>query len=86
VKSFLVLFFKKEPLAFWAGTEAKPIPQESGSRPVGITLKITRLQDKWKLGQNRNAADRAGLLAGYGSEHGRYAALAAVARAANKQE
>jgi hypothetical protein len=36
VKSFLVLFFKKEPLAFWAGTEATPIPQESGSGPVGI--------------------------------------------------
>ena len=53
---------------------------------VGVTLKITRLQGKWKLGQNRNAADRAGLLAGYDSEHGRYTALAAVARAANKQE
>jgi hypothetical protein len=39
VKSFLVLFFKKEPLAFWAGTEATPIPQASGSRPVGITQK-----------------------------------------------
>jgi len=53
---------------------------------VGVTLKITRLQGKWKLGQNRNAGDRAGLLAGYDSEHGRYTALAAVARAANKQE
>jgi hypothetical protein len=36
VKSFLVLFFKKEPLALWAGTDVTPIPQESGSRPVGI--------------------------------------------------
>jgi hypothetical protein len=32
----LVLFFKKEPLALWAGTDVTPIPQESGSRPVGI--------------------------------------------------
>jgi hypothetical protein len=35
-EKFLVLFFKKEPFAFWAGTETTPIPQESGSRPVGI--------------------------------------------------
>jgi hypothetical protein len=41
-KSVLVLFFKKEPLAFWAGTEATPIPQKSGSGPVGMTCLLSR--------------------------------------------
>jgi hypothetical protein len=50
VKSFLVLFFKKEPLAFWAGTEATPIPQESGSRPVGI------IQLQKEMGQYRRGS------------------------------
>jgi hypothetical protein len=36
-EKFFGSFFKKEPLAFWAGTQATPIPQESGSRPVGIS-------------------------------------------------
>ena len=49
---------------------------------IGVSLPIARLQGKWKLGQNRNEADRAGLLAGYDAEGGHYAALAAAARAA----
>lgn len=31
---------------------------------VGCTLRITRLEGKWKLSQNRSAADRAGVAAG----------------------
>jgi transcriptional regulator len=49
---------------------------------VGVELPIARLQGKWKLGQNRNEADRAALLAGYEAEGGHYAPLAAAARAA----
>jgi transcriptional regulator len=30
---------------------------------VGITLRITRLEGKWKMSQNRSAADRAGVAA-----------------------
>jgi len=50
---------------------------------VGLRLPISGLQGKWKLGQNRSAADQAGLLAGYDAAPGAdYAALAAVTRAA----
>lgn len=31
---------------------------------VGFELPITRLEGKWKISQNRNAADRAGVIAG----------------------
>ena len=31
---------------------------------VGLELRITRLEGKWKLGQNRSEADRQGMLAG----------------------
>jgi transcriptional regulator len=31
---------------------------------VGCELRITRLEGKWKMSQNRNAADRAGVVAG----------------------
>ena len=50
---------------------------------VGVRLPIVSLQGKWKLGQNRGASDRAGLLAGYGAEStGAYDALASLSRAA----
>jgi len=48
---------------------------------MGVRLPIARLQGKWKLGQNRSAADQDGLLAGYAAAGGAdYAALAAVSR------
>jgi transcriptional regulator len=48
---------------------------------VGVALPIVALTGKWKLGQNRSAADQAGLLAGYAAEDAsNYAALAAVAQ------
>jgi len=31
---------------------------------VGLQLAVTRLEGKWKVGQNRNEADRAGMVAG----------------------
>jgi transcriptional regulator len=48
---------------------------------VGVALPIATLQGKWKLGQNRPAPDRAGLLAGYAEETAPgYAELAKAAR------
>lgn len=48
---------------------------------VGVALPVATLVGKWKLGQNRGAADRAGLLAGYAAEAApNYAALAAVTK------
>jgi transcriptional regulator len=47
---------------------------------VGVTLRIDTLQGKWKLGQNRSAADQAGLLAFYEGEGPAYEGLAAAAR------
>jgi transcriptional regulator len=35
---------------------------------VGMRIAITRLQGKWKLSQNRSAADRAGVVAGLRAE------------------
>jgi transcriptional regulator len=45
---------------------------------VGVCLPITRLQGKWKLGQNRSEADRASLLEGYAAEGPLYENLSAA--------
>jgi transcriptional regulator len=45
---------------------------------VGFQLPIARLQGKWKMSQNRNAADRSGVVAGLAGERGE--AEGAVAR------
>jgi transcriptional regulator len=45
---------------------------------VGFELRIERLEGKWKMGQNRPAADQAGAIAGLNREGG--AAGSAVAR------
>ena len=37
---------------------------------VGIEIEVTRLQGKWKVSQNRTAADRGGVAAGLGALHG----------------
>ena len=48
---------------------------------VGIQLPVTRLEGKWKVGQNRNDADRAGMVAGLLAEgHPDAAALAELIR------
>jgi transcriptional regulator len=47
---------------------------------VGIELTLTSLVGKWKVSQNRSAADRAGVVAGLAREHGD-AELAAEVRA-----
>ena len=49
---------------------------------VGVTMPITRLQGAWKLGQNKNAADRAGILAGFGEKGSDYTALEKATRTA----
>jgi transcriptional regulator len=45
---------------------------------VGFTLAITRLEGKWKLGQNRSAPDRAGAVAGLAQEETEAAAAVAA--------
>jgi transcriptional regulator len=53
---------------------------------VGVELAIERLEGKWKLGQNRNEADRAGMVEGLLGEGGEAAAaLAALIRAPGSQ-
>ena len=37
---------------------------------VGIEITLTSLTGKWKVSQNRPAADRAGVVAGLTREHG----------------
>lgn len=50
---------------------------------VGIEVMLTRVQAKWKVSQNRSAADRAGVAAGLGAEPGDEAqAMAALVRGA----
>lgn len=43
---------------------------------VGIEIEVTRLEGKFKLSQNRSAADRAGVAAGLAAEPGEAGALA----------
>jgi transcriptional regulator len=47
---------------------------------VGIEITLTSLVGKWKVSQNRSAADRAGVVEGMAREHGD-AALAGEVRA-----
>ena len=67
----------------WAVSDAPARYIEGQLRAiVGVAMPIAVLTGKWKLGQNRSAADQKGLLAGYEAEAGAdYAALAAVTRA-----
>jgi transcriptional regulator len=46
---------------------------------VGVELEIGRIEGKWKLGQNRPAADRAGMAEGLAAEPGAGAAAVAAA-------
>lgn len=48
---------------------------------VGFSIRIERLEGKWKMSQNRPAADRAGVVAGLTAEH-RDAVAAIVAQPA----
>ncbi|HTZ69654.1 MAG TPA: FMN-binding negative transcriptional regulator [Acetobacteraceae bacterium] len=66
----------------WAVSDAPAAYIESQLRAiVGVRLPIADLQGKWKLGQNRPAADRAGMLAGYDAAGtAAYQALAAATR------
>jgi transcriptional regulator len=47
---------------------------------VGLELRITRLEGKWKMSQNRVAADRAGVVAGLRAEGGEVVAGMVAAR------
>jgi len=48
---------------------------------VGIEIPLTRVQGKWKVSQNRSAADRAGVAAGLDSrDHDAARAMAALVR------
>jgi transcriptional regulator len=53
----------------WAVDDAPPAFIQSQLKGiVGFRLPITRLQGKWKMSQNRTAADRAGVVAGLHAE------------------
>jgi len=49
---------------------------------VGVTMPITKLQGAWKLGQNKNAMDRAGILAGFAEKGSAYITLDKATRGA----
>jgi len=52
----------------WAVTDAPPDFVQAQLRGiVGVILQISRIEGKWKMSQNRNAADRAGVVAGLGA-------------------
>ena len=69
---------------------AQPHPWAVGDAPddyvaqmlraiVGIEIEVERLQGKWKVSQNRSAADRAGVVAGLAAQSGEDAqAMAAL--------
>jgi transcriptional regulator len=69
---------ERERTAPWAVSDAPSdyIDQMLGGI-VGFTLRIDRLEGKWKMSQNRSAPDRAGVTAGLAEEKG--AAQRAVA-------
>ena len=45
---------------------------------VGLELEVTRLEAKWKVSQNRPAADRAGVVAGLREDEGPSSPMAAL--------
>lgn len=47
---------------------------------VGVEIAITRIEGKWKVSQNRNAADRRGVAAGLAGEQGDAVMAGLVAR------
>lgn len=66
----------------WAVTDAPADYIEGMLKAiVGFALPITRLEGKWKLSQNRNAADIAGVRDGYAAAAGEDAAALAAAMA-----
>jgi transcriptional regulator len=70
----------------WAVSDA-PAPFVEGQLRgiVGIEIPIARLEGKWKMSQNRVAADRAGVIEGLGAEPDAQAAeLAALIKERNR--
>jgi transcriptional regulator len=54
---------------------------------VGLEIPIARLEGKWKMSQNRTAADRAGVIEGLGAETDAEAAeLAALIKERNRDK
>jgi transcriptional regulator len=69
----------------WAVSDAPAAYTDQMLRAIiGVELPIARLQGAWKLGQNKGAADRAGLLAGFAEEGAGYSALSEATRSAWK--
>jgi transcriptional regulator len=53
----------------WAVADAPPeFTQSQLKGIVGVRLTVTRLEGKWKMSQNRNAEDRAGVVEGLRAE------------------
>jgi transcriptional regulator len=64
----------------WAVSDAPPDFIQSQLRGiVGLRLEITALTGKWKMSQNRSAADRAGVVAGLRADGGPEAEAVAAA-------
>ena len=71
--------FEGRRAAPWAVTDApEPFIASQIKGIVGVAFTITRLEGKWKMSQNRPAADRAGVVAGLEAE-GRPEVAAVVA-------
>ena len=72
-----------ERAAPWAVSDAPADFIQSQLRAiVGVRLEITAMTGKWKMSQNRNAADRAGVVAGLRADGGPAAEAVADAVAA----
>jgi transcriptional regulator len=72
----------------WAVSDA-PAPFIEGQLRgiVGLEIPIARLEGKWKMSQNRTAADRAGVIEGLGAETDAEAAeLAALIKERNRDK
>lgn len=76
---------RQEP---WAVSDAPPPFVEGQLRGiVGLEIPIARLEGKWKMSQNRTAADRAGVIEGLGAEPDVEAAeLAALIKERNREK
>lgn len=70
----------------WAVSDAPdPFIEAQLRGIVGLAIPISRIEGKWKMSQNRNAADRAGVASGLSAERDEAAAaMAALMRERNR--
>ena len=69
----------------WAVADAPELFTAAQMRGiVGVNIRVTDMQGKFKLSQNRNEADRAGVVAGLGEEEGAARTVGAIMHAMEK--